>query len=977
MIERAQLPWMFDLMVACNEIAREDVEVLRHSQALAAGTPAVAASPSKLEGESAVPERPSRSAVADSPPGSIATGHAASIKKALAWATKLDDDTLIAGLVVSLPEAVLEEQLRLYEASPAVVGKLPKAPEKLLVHSHLLSSRMQAATVFDEYLRGGGWVPSARIPRNACPAFIKDMMALSKNSQLRNVSRGLRTWHRQWMKENRLQVPTSHIAAKHTGRAIEFARRQRQHLFQGRPFACPWLRQALFEWFTAARYSIDWKSVRASLRSGGGKKCLARFTRQLVRQKARQLLQDYCFQSLLQGKHAVGVQLTARWFSDWEADFGLSMRKANRKYKVPKAVMEERLEIAWCNGARVRALCFAVHGYEPEMENWDQSPFHGNESGSANVPTLAVAGGIVPLVEGHAATRERWTANLTTFSNKERLLQDGPPYAEFVFKAAGGILELKLREHIRSCGYGPWVSVATSDKGSYKTPDVLNFLETHLPPMSGSRRWRIIWADDFSAHLSPQVFRLCWSRGYVFMAHGGGVTPVTQTCDTDLNQPVKRDYIALETSVLLAQMRDGVSVPRCRPEQCIDMMVEVLSNIHVHIHAADGYLKTGMNVALDGTQDFEVVREAGDFWRDRKMRAKIDSAVAEVKAEVAAGRLCWSLADVQRVIRPYPKHKHVDAVLELQGDDTWRPEGDRAFVDDDVDTSAFGSDGESDEQEDARSGGQDATADADDSDAEANDPPDEHDARSGGRSDGAGDSAVVVSAASAEQIAHSAQLIATYESAISSLKACGAMKSVINLQNDILKERRRIRSMGREDGDVLLALAKQGDEEDARERKRRRAVADANAQTLNAAKLKRSIEDANSTLKKRKRAIQEAESLLEMKHAMKTFSAKGLGKGRSGGGGAPGKKLRLEVLDRLSRVGQGLSGAQKNDFGWWKNSWDAKMLEEHGEDWGGVFAEWAQRVLKDVEDGIGNAFSLFVHDETRRCFNEALVLRVP
>ena len=67
------------------------------------------------------------------------------------------------------------------------------------------------------------------------------------------------------------------------------------------------------------------------------------------------------------------------------------------------------------------------------------------------------------LVEGHAATRGRWIANLTTFSNKARLLEDGPPYAEFCFKADGEVLKLRLREYIRSRGYGPWVSVATSD----------------------------------------------------------------------------------------------------------------------------------------------------------------------------------------------------------------------------------------------------------------------------------------------------------------------------------------------------------------------------------------------------------------------------------------------------------------------------------------------------------------------------------
>ena len=130
------------------------------------------------------------------------------------------------------------------------------------------------------------------------------------------------------------------------------------------------------------------------------------------------------------------------------------------------------------------------------------------------------------------------------------------------------------------------MSVATSEKGSYRTPDVLNFLDTHLPLMSGSRRWRIILADDFSAHLSPQVFRLCWTRGYVFMAHGGGVTPVVQTPDTYLNQAAKREYTALETAELLAQMWAGVCVPRCRPERCIGMMHEVMSNMALHLQAA-------------------------------------------------------------------------------------------------------------------------------------------------------------------------------------------------------------------------------------------------------------------------------------------------------------------------------------------------------------------------------------------------------
>ena len=145
---------MCDLMLACNEISREDVALLRPSEA--AGMPAVAERPSD----------PAVAAVAEHPSKPAATGHAAPIMKALAWATQLGDNALLAGLAGSLPGAVLEEQHRLYEASQTIVAKPSKAPEQLLVHAHLHSSRMQAASVFDKYLRDGGWMPGERIPRN-------------------------------------------------------------------------------------------------------------------------------------------------------------------------------------------------------------------------------------------------------------------------------------------------------------------------------------------------------------------------------------------------------------------------------------------------------------------------------------------------------------------------------------------------------------------------------------------------------------------------------------------------------------------------------------------------------------------------------------------------------------------------------------------------------------------------------------------
>ena len=66
--------------------------------------------------------------------------------------------------------------------------------------------------------------------------------------------------------------------------------------------------------------------------------------------------------------------------------------------------------------------------------------------------------------------------------------------------------------------------------------------------------------------------RLCWQSGYVFIPHWGGVTPVLQTVDTDLNGPVKARYTALEAALMIRKMRDGVGVPQLSPEECVDIM---------------------------------------------------------------------------------------------------------------------------------------------------------------------------------------------------------------------------------------------------------------------------------------------------------------------------------------------------------------------------------------------------------------------
>ena len=76
-------------------------------------------------------------------------------------------------------------------------------------------------------------------------------------------------------------------------------------------------------------------------------------------------------------------------------------------------------------------------------------------------------------------------------------------------------------------------------------------------------------------------------------------------------------------------------------------------------------------------------------------------------------------------------------------------------------------------------------------------------------------------------------------------------------------------------------------------------------------------------------------------------------------------------------LGAGLSPAQKLDFPWFCEAWDAAGIEDFGEDWPDFFAAWIQGVLEKHEDAVVTAFSSFVHSETRRRLAGEVALALP
>ena len=98
-----------------------------------------------------------------------------------------------------------------------------------------------------------------------------------------------------------------------------------------------------------------------------GEKRLARFPRSLMTLKLQQLIQDHAYASLLNGHPVVSFKADSAWFLRCKEDHGFSVRKANRKYAVPRNVVKERMEIFWVNLFRIRHFIPLTFGTIPRF----------------------------------------------------------------------------------------------------------------------------------------------------------------------------------------------------------------------------------------------------------------------------------------------------------------------------------------------------------------------------------------------------------------------------------------------------------------------------------------------------------------------------------------------------------------------------------------------------------------------------------
>ncbi len=697
--------------------------------------------------------------------------------------------------------------------------------------------------------------------------------------------------------------------------------RRRRRGFQGRPKKAPLIRELLYTWFTSLRRSVT-----------------TRIPRRVVENKARALVEDYIGGHARRGLQADVPAISPQWIREWMREYRVSLRQPNRKWKVPRDVLVQRLETFWSNVFRVRQLCLLAHGHEPIFENFDQSPFHMNEAGSKEAGTLAVRGApIVPLKEGHAATRERWSAQTMTTSCPARAAAI-PPF-ELMFKARGDRLAKGLRASIPA--WAPWLTIVTGPRGSYREEHILNYMETVLEPWAPGRKWRILLCDAYGPQTTDAVRRAAWQRGYVVLVHGGGQTSVTQTNDTDLHARLKQLYLELEGDEMIRQQRlQPKACPVPRKHDVIQWMAIIWNQASLHTPAVAGYKKTGITNALDGTEDHLICREAGEAWRTLQMSRRRQEVLEDVRQEWKAGRLEWCFEDVYKVVVPYPD-AHPRYAQEMDDDGT--EEGGE----------------EEDWPEDADMVDGDGEAAV-----EATDTPHERETSAVAETTAA---VLPLTAEQADVAAEHARRLRILRTILADVEGVDGGALRVTILNAIHAEERRARGRKQTDPQVAAALSQ---EEDAEERR--------------GLLLQKSMQDALATEKKHRGTLAElaaeqrrvaaakkdlaaAQTIVACQRALKSFDTADLGQGHIRGGGANHVATRMEVLDRVMRKGEALPPEQMNDWEWFKRKWDATRIAclRVKAAWGSMFRDIVRSLLEEIAKGRKDAVAAWMRRERR------------
>ncbi len=673
------------------------------------------------------------------------------------------------------------------------------------------------------------------------------------------------------------------------------------------------LKEALFAWFCQIRGAIA-----------------GRLPLDILYAKAEELRLDFIKEALAKSiKPDVPKFLRTGWMCKFMKAYHISLRRPNKRWKVPRKTLLVRLRTMWCNSLRIRVLCWLAHGYDPRASGFDQKPFHINESGSKEAKTLSFKGQKeVALKELHGDTRARWTACTMVVSDPAQARAG--PHLECLFKGGAGILATL---EAAAAGLAPAdaparLTVQVSDSGSYRMEHVLTYLDRALARRPGEPHdWRILYCDVYAAHLGDPVSRLAWSHNYVMVIHGGGTTGVAQVNDTHLHQALSREYQRLEQQDLYRELaRRPSSCPTRQRGVCMRDLHLIWQREEIHLAAAEGFQRNMLTNAVDGSEDSRASVEIARFWEELGMNSIRTEVVENMCEEWEQGRLEWSYEVVYGLIEEHAKSGILDVYVEGQEDE--------------------GEDADEPQPWDDGDGGDD-----------------DCDARQRSSEDLV--PIAGLTEAQEEELAFQDRRLSILDSTMD--LADGEFPSLVRHARDLRDEVVKQSTVGSEaDAGVARAVrAKERARTEAAIQDRMRSDEEAKKRRVHAEAVESSIalfERKSLELHEREKKLQEAtarrrvaEDVAARRQAIEDadmfFSANDMGQGRANPGSDFYKQTRLKMLAKVFRLGEEMPAEMAANWKIWSQRFDQMGCQEHKASWGSTFRDMMIGLMDELRAG--------------------------
>ena len=304
--------------------------------------------------------------------------------------------------------------------------------------------------------------------------------------------------------------------------------------------------------------------------------------------KANQLYEDWLTQNPVPENER--LKFSNQWIKEWQKEYGISLRKPNKKYSIKKEDLVEHLQDYLRNVCRVRRFFIEKYGIDPPVINGDQMPLHRNES--SHQKTMAFKNEDAFVKENHSLSRERVTVFTQVSSTKNISLKP-----EFVFNGQGTRTKVDATN----------VNYQSSPSGSYRLEHMLKTIK-YLPNRFNSftqKGFAVYVIDDYAVHFMPEIRKALYKRGYILILKGGGITGFIPANDTDLHKRLEALYREEEMNLMLKMLEaDKSKIPSPSRDNMIKMLMSSWDAITTDFLQV--FKKLLVTNKLDGSEDYLV-----------------------------------------------------------------------------------------------------------------------------------------------------------------------------------------------------------------------------------------------------------------------------------------------------------------------------------------------------------------------------------